>query len=86
MLALPGGPEPRPWRVSDADALVAADRDPAIRHWNRLPVETPEDARRRIEHLHALVRGDVRSCTAPSRLAAGYGPRRVRPAGDPAAR
>lgn len=49
---LPGGLELRPWRLADADALVAAGQDPAIRHWNRLLVETPTDARRRIERMH----------------------------------
>ncbi|WP_246192856.1 GNAT family N-acetyltransferase [Kitasatospora atroaurantiaca] len=52
MLDLPGGLELRPWQLSDADVLVAAGQDPAIRLWNLLVVESPEDARGRIERMH----------------------------------
>ncbi|MFK0238076.1 GNAT family N-acetyltransferase [Streptomyces vinaceus] len=52
VFGLPSGLELRPWRPSDADVLVAAGREPAIRQWNRLLVETPGDARRRIERMH----------------------------------
>ncbi|MER7946428.1 GNAT family N-acetyltransferase [Streptomyces sp. NPDC096079] len=52
VLGLPGGLELRPWRLSDADVLVTAGQDPGIRHWNRLLVDTPDDARRRIERMH----------------------------------
>ncbi|KOX25646.1 MULTISPECIES: GNAT family N-acetyltransferase [unclassified Streptomyces] len=56
---LPNGLELRPWRLSDADALMAAARDPAIRRWNRLLVETPEEARRRIERMHERRRAEL---------------------------
>jgi hypothetical protein len=34
VLDFPNGPELRPWRSSDADALVAAGQDPDVWHWN----------------------------------------------------
>jgi len=52
VLDLPGGLELRPWDLGDADVLLAAGRDPAIRQWNLLVVESPEDARNRIERMH----------------------------------
>lgn len=52
VLGLPGGLELRPWRHSDAGALVAAGQDAGIRQWNLLPVETPEQACRRIDRMH----------------------------------
>ncbi|MFC3574808.1 GNAT family N-acetyltransferase [Streptomyces yaanensis] len=53
VLGLPGGGlELRPWRLSDADVLMAAGQDPAIRQWNLLMVESPRDARTRIERMH----------------------------------
>ncbi|MEU6077445.1 GNAT family protein [Micromonospora sp. NPDC047074] len=36
----------RPWRDDDADALVAAYRDPVLLRWTRAPVTTTADARR----------------------------------------
>ncbi|MEU6865543.1 GNAT family N-acetyltransferase [Streptomyces sp. NPDC046876] len=51
VLALPSGLELRPWRVEDADALVAAAREPAIRQWNRLVLTSQEEACRRIERM-----------------------------------
>ncbi|MFG2292179.1 GNAT family N-acetyltransferase [Streptomyces sp. NPDC048603] len=51
VLALTGGLELRPWRVEDADALVAAAREPAIRQWNRLVLTSQEEARMRIERM-----------------------------------
>ncbi|MFG3281751.1 GNAT family N-acetyltransferase [Streptomyces sp. NPDC048111] len=45
---LPGGRELRPWRESDADILLAAGRDPAIVHWNRVERLTRETAREKI--------------------------------------
>ncbi|GAA2470494.1 GNAT family N-acetyltransferase [Streptomyces mauvecolor] len=53
VLALPSGLELRPWRVSDADALVAAAHEPGIRQWNRLFVTSQAEARERIERMHA---------------------------------
>ncbi|MCW3820000.1 GNAT family N-acetyltransferase [Micromonospora sp. DR5-3] len=35
----------RPWRADDADALLAAYRDPVLRSWTRFPVTTAADAR-----------------------------------------
>ncbi len=52
VLDLPGGGELRPWRRSDADVLLTAAQDPAIRHWNRLLVATIEEAHQRIEGMH----------------------------------
>ncbi|MEU1232393.1 GNAT family N-acetyltransferase [Streptomyces sp. NPDC005828] len=52
VLALPSGLELRPWHVSDADALVAAAQEPAIRQWNRLFVTSQTEARKRIERMH----------------------------------
>ncbi|WP_406058989.1 GNAT family N-acetyltransferase [Streptomyces sp. NBC_01077] len=51
VLGLSSGWELRPWRLDDADALLAAGRDQAIRHWNRLLVDSPEAAHRRIEAM-----------------------------------
>lgn len=34
----------RPWRDDDADALLAAYRDPVLRSWTRYPVSTMADA------------------------------------------
>ncbi|MFB7026799.1 MULTISPECIES: GNAT family N-acetyltransferase [unclassified Streptomyces] len=69
VLGLPCGLELRPWRVSDADALMAAGRDPGIRHWNRLLVETPEGARRRIERMHERRRAELSAIWAVARPA-----------------
>ncbi|MEU9102569.1 GNAT family N-acetyltransferase, partial [Streptomyces sp. NPDC048361] len=52
VLALSSGLELRPWRVSDADALVAAAQEPAIRQWSRLFVTSQAEARERIERMH----------------------------------
>ncbi|QHC24496.1 GNAT family N-acetyltransferase [Streptomyces sp. GS7] len=51
VLGLPGGMELRPWRLSDAGALFAAGQDPAIRRWNRMVVETTDDACERIARM-----------------------------------
>ncbi|MCC3766689.1 GNAT family N-acetyltransferase [Streptomyces sp. UNOC14_S4] len=53
VLDLADGYELRPWRLADADALVAAGQDAAIRQWNLLPPHTPDEARTRIERMHA---------------------------------
>ncbi len=58
VLPLSRGLELRPWRPDDADALVAAGQDPAIRQWNLLLVESPRDARRRIERMHERWRAE----------------------------
>ena len=73
-LGLPNGLELRPWRLSDADALVAASHDPAICQWNLLPVETPEGARRRIERMHErwqAERSAIWAIARPGRQAMG---------------
>ncbi|MFI7336611.1 GNAT family N-acetyltransferase [Streptomyces sp. NPDC050085] len=44
--------------MSDAAALVVASRDPAVRRWNRLVVEDVEEARARIERMHARWRAE----------------------------
>lgn len=67
MLGLPGGLELRPLCVSDAEALVAAGRDPGVRQWNRLVVETPEDARRRIERMGERWRAEASAIWAIAR-------------------
>lgn len=55
VLPLPGGLELRPWRLDDgdADALHTAGQDPAISHWNLFSVGSRDEARARIERLHA---------------------------------
>ncbi|ROQ94026.1 RimJ/RimL family protein N-acetyltransferase [Streptomyces sp. 2132.2] len=67
VLGLPSGLELRPWRPSDADVLVAAGQEPAIRQWNRLLVETPGDARRRIERMHERWRAELSAMWAIAR-------------------
>jgi RimJ/RimL family protein N-acetyltransferase len=61
VLGLPrnGGLELRPWRPADADALVTASQDPAIRQWNLLTVPDREDALRRIERMHERWRAET---------------------------
>ncbi|MFF2810121.1 GNAT family N-acetyltransferase [Streptomyces sp. NPDC058000] len=59
VLNLPSGWALRPWRPTDADVLVAASQDPAIRQWNRLLVETAEAARQRIERMHQRWRAEL---------------------------
>ncbi|MEU6355575.1 GNAT family N-acetyltransferase [Streptomyces sp. NPDC047072] len=51
VLGLPGGLELRPWRDSDAGALVAASLDPGISQWNLLPALTEDEARARIGRM-----------------------------------
>ncbi|MGZ9928698.1 GNAT family N-acetyltransferase [Streptomyces sp. NC-S4] len=60
VLALPGGWELRPWHAddADADALYAAGQDPAVRLWNLLSVNSPEEALRRIERMHRRWRAE----------------------------
>ncbi|MFH9726789.1 GNAT family N-acetyltransferase [Streptomyces sp. NPDC017254] len=67
VLGLPGGWELRPWEPGDADALVAAGRDPAIRHWNRLLVESPEAALQRIERMRGRWRDELSAIWAVAR-------------------
>ncbi|MEU2791364.1 GNAT family N-acetyltransferase [Streptomyces sp. NPDC007100] len=51
-LPLPPDAELRPWRPSDAHALVAACQDPAIRQWNRPEQVSLEEAREKIARWH----------------------------------
>ncbi|MFE0379096.1 GNAT family N-acetyltransferase [Streptomyces inhibens] len=67
VLALSNGLELRPWRLSDADVLVAASRDPGIRQWNLLLVETPDEACRRIERMHERWRAEASAIWAIAR-------------------
>ncbi|MFF3331415.1 GNAT family N-acetyltransferase [Streptomyces sp. NPDC002888] len=68
VLPLPdSGLELRPWEPSDADALVAAGRDPAIRQWNLLAVETAKDARGRIARMHERWRAEAGAVWAVAR-------------------
>ncbi|MEE1736144.1 GNAT family N-acetyltransferase [Streptomyces sp. BE147] len=39
----------RPWNDRDVEPLVEAYRDPTLRHWTRLPVESTEDAAQWLE-------------------------------------
>ncbi|MGW0883545.1 GNAT family N-acetyltransferase [Streptomyces sp. NPDC002671] len=78
VLALPSGLELRPWRVDegDAEALMAAGQDPAIRLWNRFTVGSPEEARRRIERMHERWRAETAAVWAiarPGGAAVGLG-------------
>ncbi|MGW6488727.1 GNAT family N-acetyltransferase [Streptomyces sp. NPDC055056] len=50
--ALPSDLELRPWRASDADTLVTAGKDQAIRQWNLLVVASLAGAGKRIERMH----------------------------------
>jgi RimJ/RimL family protein N-acetyltransferase len=61
VLSLPGGLELRPWRLddADADALHTAGQDPAIGHWNLFSVAGRDEARARIERLHARRRAEA---------------------------
>nr|QIY68229.1 GNAT family N-acetyltransferase [Streptomyces sp. RLB1-33]QIY68667.1 GNAT family N-acetyltransferase [Streptomyces sp. RLB1-33] len=67
VLGLPSGLELRSWRLSDADALVAASQDPGVRQWNRLLVETSEDARRRIERMRERWQAELSAIWAIAR-------------------
>jgi RimJ/RimL family protein N-acetyltransferase len=74
VLGLPDGRELRPWRPEDADALVAAGQDPAIRRWNLFTVADRADARARIARMHERWRaesGAVWAVARPGGPAAG---------------
>ncbi|MET7698236.1 GNAT family N-acetyltransferase [Streptomyces sp. NPDC005485] len=70
-LGLAGGLELRPWRASDADVLVAAGQDPAIRLWNLLHVDSPQDARRRIARMHERWQAEAGAIWAIARPGGG---------------
>ncbi|MFH9670844.1 GNAT family N-acetyltransferase [Streptomyces sp. NPDC017405] len=68
VLDLPdGGPQLRPWRPEDADALVAAGQDPAIRHWNLFTVADRAEARARIARMHERWRAETGAVWALAR-------------------
>ncbi|MEU2060455.1 GNAT family N-acetyltransferase [Streptomyces sp. NPDC013455] len=67
VLALPDGRELRPWRPGDADALVAAGQDPAIRRWNLFTVADRADARARIDRMHERWRAETGAVWAVAR-------------------
>ncbi|MEU6576689.1 GNAT family N-acetyltransferase [Streptomyces sp. NPDC046805] len=67
VLALPGGAELRPWRPADADALVAAGQDPAIRRWNLFSVDSRVEACRRIERMHGRWQAETGAVWAVAR-------------------
>ncbi|MFJ5079724.1 GNAT family N-acetyltransferase [Streptomyces sp. NPDC088553] len=74
VLGLPSGWELRPWESSDAGALLAAGQDQAIRHWNRLLLDSQEEARQRIERMRRRWRDELSAIWAiarPGREAAG---------------
>ncbi|TGZ14586.1 acetyltransferase [Streptomyces sp. S816] len=67
VLDLAEGAELRPWRPDDADALLAAARDPEIGRWNLFTVAGHADARRRIERMHERWRGETGAVWAIAR-------------------
>ncbi|MFF3906348.1 GNAT family N-acetyltransferase [Streptomyces sp. NPDC001848] len=67
VLGLSGGWELRPWSLSDAGALLIADQDQAIRQWNRLSVNSLDEARRRIERMHQRWRAELSAIWAVAR-------------------
>ncbi|MFI8072531.1 GNAT family N-acetyltransferase [Streptomyces sp. NPDC086033] len=73
VLALPGGLELRPWRMTDAGALVAASHDPAISRWNLLPTLTEDEARARIGRMRERWERETAAVWAVARENAGQG-------------
>lgn len=67
VLSLAGGLELRPWCRSDADVLVTAGQDPAIRQWTLLHVDSLEDARKRIERMHERWQSELSAMWAIAR-------------------
>ncbi|MEV7502446.1 GNAT family N-acetyltransferase [Streptomyces sp. NPDC093018] len=67
VLGLGEGVELRPWSPDDADALLAAAQDPAIRRWNLFTVADHADARRRIERMHERWRAETGAVWAVAR-------------------
>ncbi|GCB45979.1 hypothetical protein SNL152K_3275 [Streptomyces sp. NL15-2K] len=71
VLGLPDGLELRPWRATDADALVAASHDPDISRWNLLPAQSPAEARTRIARMHTRWTAETAAIWAIARPAGG---------------
>ncbi|MFS4094480.1 GNAT family N-acetyltransferase [Streptomyces sp. AF1A] len=67
VLGLPGGPELRPWSPDDADALLAAGQDRAIRQWNLFTVADRAEAERRIARMHERWRAETGAVWAIAR-------------------
>ncbi|MFJ4323041.1 GNAT family N-acetyltransferase [Streptomyces tricolor] len=67
VLDLPGGRRLRPWGPEDADALVAAGQDAAIRRWNLFTVADRADARARIARMHERWRAETGAVWALAR-------------------
>ncbi|MFG2357073.1 GNAT family N-acetyltransferase [Streptomyces sp. NPDC048521] len=67
VLGLPDGRELRPWRPDDADPLLAAGQDPAIRRWNLFTVADRAEARTRIARMHERWRAETGAVWAVAR-------------------
>ncbi|WP_328965073.1 GNAT family N-acetyltransferase [Streptomyces virginiae] len=67
VLALSDGWELRPWQADDADVLFAAGQDGTIRLWNRLLVNSPEEARQRIERMRRRWQAELAAIWAVAR-------------------
>ncbi|WKE73330.1 GNAT family N-acetyltransferase [Streptomyces sp. WP-1] len=67
VLGLARGMEQPHWSADDADALLTAARDPAIRRWNLFTAADHADARRRIERMHERWRGETGAVWAVAR-------------------
>ncbi|WP_406087397.1 GNAT family N-acetyltransferase [Streptomyces virginiae] len=67
VLALSDGWELRPWQADDADVLFAAGQDRTIRLWNRLLVNSPEEARQRIERMRRRWQAELAAIWAVAR-------------------
>ncbi|MGW4567509.1 GNAT family N-acetyltransferase [Streptomyces sp. NPDC004561] len=67
VLGLAGGAELRPWRPDDADTLLTAGQDPAIRQWNLFAVADRTEARRRIARMHGRWRAETGAVWAIAR-------------------
>lgn len=64
VLTTAGGPTLRPWRPSDADAVVTAYRDPDISHWHRRGVGSEDEARELIASWNQSWVAETASCWA----------------------
>ncbi len=67
VLDLPDGLRLRPRRPEDADALLAAGQDPAVRRWNRFIVADAGEARARIARMRERWRAETGAVRALAR-------------------
>ncbi|MFB6813491.1 GNAT family N-acetyltransferase [Streptomyces sp. NPDC056347] len=67
VLGLPDGFALRPWCPEDAEALMAAGRDPAIHRWNLFGVASVREARDRITRMHDRWRAETGAVWALAR-------------------